>query len=408
MKRTISLWLGLLAFALLPAMAQTPAPTGKIHGHVTNPTGAPQQGGTVALIATTRLASGPGLTAQTAEKATFNVDQNGEYSGEAAPGIYKLVYRSPGMTPDKEADHIEKIEVKLGETIVQDVDMSRKEYIETLPPEQQKQLADLKAKNSVAMKANEIIKNINKDIQTSIQDFHDADLARATAMQQLGASASKADLDAKEAEIKQAKYSEVETLMLKDTAAKPDASVLWAQLGQAQVSLKKYDEAEASYKKALELETAAKKQSPSTQGAAQAGLGEVYARQGKVPEAQAAFDAAAKINPPGASGYLKNEAVIYFQMGNGDAQVAAADEAIKIDPTQPLPYYLRGQGLIGKATIDPKTGKMILPPGCAEAYQKYLELSPNGTYSVEVKAILTEASQTHSSAFGTDTPKKKK
>ena len=26
MKRTISLWLGLLAFALLPAFAQTPAP----------------------------------------------------------------------------------------------------------------------------------------------------------------------------------------------------------------------------------------------------------------------------------------------------------------------------------------------------------------------------------------------
>ena len=60
MKRTISLWLGLLAFALVPALAQQPAPTapttpavptGKVHGHVTNPTGASQTGGTVTLSA---------------------------------------------------------------------------------------------------------------------------------------------------------------------------------------------------------------------------------------------------------------------------------------------------------------------------------------------------------------------
>ena len=35
-------------------------------------------------------------------------------------------------------------------------------------------------------------------------------------------------------EIKTAKYTEIETLMTKDTAAKPDAAVLWAQLGHAQ------------------------------------------------------------------------------------------------------------------------------------------------------------------------------
>ena len=44
MKRNLSLWLGVLAFALLPALAQQAhtGPMGKIHGHVTNPTGAPQ------------------------------------------------------------------------------------------------------------------------------------------------------------------------------------------------------------------------------------------------------------------------------------------------------------------------------------------------------------------------------
>ena len=91
--------------------------------------------------------------------------------------------------------------------------------------------------------------------------------------------------------------------------------------------LKKYDEAEATYKKALELEAAAKKPNPEVIGAANAGLGEIYARTGKVADATAAYDAAAKANPPQAGFYLKNEAVIFFQVNNADAQVAAADEA---------------------------------------------------------------------------------
>ena len=49
------------------------------------------------------------------------------------------------------------------------------------------------------------------------------------------------------------------------------------------------------------------------------------------------------------------------------------------------------QALVGKATIDSKTQKMILPPGCAEAYQKYLELDPNGSYSADAKGVLTAA-----------------
>jgi tetratricopeptide (TPR) repeat protein len=251
------------------------------------------------------------------------------------------------------------------------------------------------------MKTNEVIKHLNDDLKLANQDFKDADNARATAVQALGSSASKTDIDAKEAEIKTAKYTEVETLMLKDTAAKPDASILWAQLGQAQLGLAqlgpmddrpaKYSQAEATYKKVLELEAASKKPNPQAQGAANAGLGEIYARTRKIPEANAAYDAAAKINPAQAGIYLKNEAVIFFQTGNAEAQVAAADEAIKIDPKNPILYYLKGQGLVQNATVDTKTGKYNLPPGCAESYQMYLQLAPTGPYAAEVKGILAQA-----------------
>jgi hypothetical protein len=94
-------------------------------------------------------------------------------------------------------------------------------------------------------------------------------------------------------------------------------------------------------------------------------------------------------------------------MNNGDAQVAVADEAIKVDPTQPLVYYLKGQGLIQKATFDVKTQKIILPPGCAEAYQKYLELAPTGPYAAEVKGILNQASQKVDASYKAAKPAKK-
>ena len=400
MKRMIPLLLGLVAFAALPAFAQTtpttPAPpkgnTGKIHGHVTNPTGAPQKGGTVVLVGVERAASGPGLSAQMGEKGVIQVDDNGDYAGEAAPGTYSVLYRNKDMKSGQAVDQIENVKIQAGQDTLQDIDMSRKEYIDKLPADQQKQLEELKKKNAEILKNNDVIKNLNNDLKIADQDFKDADNAHAAAIQALGPSASKADIEAKEAEIKTAKYTEVETLMLRDTKVKLDASVLWAKLGQAELLLKKYDEAEAAFKKAIEAEAAAKKPLPQNQGAANAGLGEIYARTGKVPEAQAAFDAAAKVNPPQAAFYYRNEAVIFFQVGNSDAQVAAADQGIKADPkSQPLLYYLKGQGLIGKATIDPKTNMIILPDDCTQALQMYLQLAPTGQFAKDAKDILAQA-----------------
>lgn len=393
MKRNLSLWLGLLAFALAPAFAQTPAAapgeTGKIHGHITNPTGAPQTNGSVSLSTDNGHSS----------KYTFPVDSNGDYKGEAAPGTYTLIYRQPDTPPDKMVDSIPNITVTAGQDTAADDDMSRQAYIDKLPDEEKKQLEDLRKKNSDALKANEVIKNLNADLKVVGQDVKDADGARAAAEQQLGANAPKTDVAAKENEIKTAKYTDIETLMTKDTAAKPDAAILWAQLGLAQNGLKKYDAAETSYKKALEVDQASKKPNPQIEGMANAGLGEVYARTGKVPEANAAYDAAAKANPSSSGMYLRNEAVIFFQAGNADAQVAAAEEGIKADPNDALLYYLKGQGLVSKATYDQKAQKIILPDGCAEAYQKYLDLAPNGPYAAEVQGILQQAGQKVSSSY---------
>jgi tetratricopeptide (TPR) repeat protein len=403
MKRTLSLWLGVLALAATPVLAAAqaaPAPTtGKIHGHVIGPEGNPRNNGTVSL------ATGPGE-----DKATFQVDAQGAYSGEAPAGTYTVLYRDPNTPKDKRVDQIDNVKITAGGDITQDLDMTRADFIKTLTPEQQKALEELKKKNSEALKSNQVVRQLNTDLNKAQQELHEGDTASAAAAQQLGANASKADLAAKTAEIKQQAYSDVEQIMQKDSALKPDASILWTRLGQAQLGLKKYDDAQVSLKKAIEVESASKKPNPQWLALSQAALGEAYARQGKVTEAQAAYDDAAKSDPAQAAQNYKNESIVFFQAQNPDAQVAAADKAIAVAPEDPkmaIAYYIKGNGLVGKTAEDPATHKLVPPPGCMEAYQKYVQLDPNGQFAAEVKQIMASFNQTIPGSYKAEKSKKK-
>ena len=187
MKRTISLWLGLLAFAAVPVLAQAPppVPTGKIHGHVINPTGAPQNAGTIEAQEISRAASGPGLSATTEKKAVFELGQGGEFTGELPAGKYNLIFRQPDTPPDKRVDEIKDVIIVAGQTTEQDVDMSRKEFVDQLPPDQKAKLEEIRKHNADALKVNEVIKNLNADLKQVTQNIHDADGARAAAQTSL-------------------------------------------------------------------------------------------------------------------------------------------------------------------------------------------------------------------------------
>jgi tetratricopeptide (TPR) repeat protein len=340
----------------MSVMAQ--APTGKIHGRVTDPTGIPKTNGTVSI------SNDEGRTL----KATFPVSATGDFVGEnVAPGTYALIYRQPDTPEGKIVDMIDTVKIVAGTDVHQDIDMTRKEYIDKLSPEMKKQVEEFKKKNTDILKTNALIKSLNADLAEARADNHDK------------------------------KFAEAEELMLKSTGAKPDGELLWYELGLAQLGLKKYDDATASLKKTAELAAAAKKPDPNLIAGAQAALGEVYARNSNATDAATQYDLAAKTNPSKAAFYYRNEAVVFQNVNNPTAQAAAADKAIAADPKDPLPYYLKGQALLGVAgaagtlTTDPKTNLLILPAGCAEAYNKYLELAPTGPYATEVKSILVAA-----------------
>ncbi len=388
----LSILAGLLLVAFVHVAAQQPpaAEMGRIHGRVINPIGMPQQNGTVSL------STDGGLTLS----YNFPVSSSGGYSGQAPPGEYTVVYRAPDTPEGKIVDYINEVEVVAGQDTAQDVDMTRQEFLDRLSPEQQKQLLAMRAANAAAPAANTAASSANKgiaDIHADIAvvnlDFRDAENARATAIQTLGAAAGREEIEAEAAEIASAKYTEVETLMTRDTAADPGEPVLWIDLGRAQVGLKNYLDAETSYKKALDLLSKAESPQPHVMGAAESGLGEVYARTLMVDEANAAYDAAAKADPANAALYLRNQAIVFFQERNAPAQIDAADMALKADPTQALLYYIKAQGLAQNATVDPNTNRLLLPGGCAEAFRKYLELAPDGPYATEVTAILLRAGE---------------
>lgn len=378
---------GMLALSLAAVAQQATAQAAKIHGHVTNYTGVAQNAGFICL------STDGGLT----PSFSFPVNANGDYAGEAPAGKYTMIYRMPDTPPSQWIDVIHNVVLESGVDLEKNDDMSRKEFIDELPDEVKKQLEELKKQDASAPNQEKLVKTINDDLQRSAQDLKDADNARNAAIKELGKAASQAQIDEKVASIRAAKCAQVESLMQKDLLAlkesqlAADETVLWEDLGRAQIGLKKYDDAERAYKKILEIQTAGGNPKPPVQAVANAGLGEIYARTGKSSDATKAFDLAVQLDPTRAGFYLKNEALVFLQSGNAEAQIAAAEQAIKADPRDPLPYYIKGNGLFKNAGIDPASKHYDLPDGCAEAYQKYLALAPNGPYAAEAQSVLRRA-----------------
>ena len=362
----ISLSVSVSAAALLlsgvMAGAQTTGAPAKIHGTVMNPASQMVKEGVVKL--TTDRTSQDDKTRK--YQYTFPVDATGNYKGDGiAPGDYVLFYQ----VNDKTIDYVDHVVVKAGDDLAVNDDMTRAEYLNHLSPEDRKNIEEYRKKNEASMAANKTIGNLNAMLTKARDEEKANDFATAV------------------------------TDMQTATTQKPDEPVLWLELGNAQLgqagaekdSAKKTTElgdAATSYQKAIDTNTASKKPNPAFAGAAYNGLGQAYGKQSKAKEASDAYDKAAQAEPAKAGMYYYNEAVTLSNANSSDAAAAAADKAIAADPTKADAYYIKGQSLIAKSTVDSKSGKIVPPPGCIEAYSKYLDLAPTGRFAGEVKQIM--------------------
>jgi tetratricopeptide (TPR) repeat protein len=340
-----------------------------IHGHVQNAAGQTVTQGEVRLT-TEKNPNAPGAKFE----YVFPVDNSGNYKGtDIKPGTYIVLFFQQGHL----VDYFTAQSFGGGENKTLDFDMTRPEFIAKMSPADRDQLEEFKKKNAEVAAANAKIENLNKLL---------TDARNAT---------------------KAGDYDTAVKNMLDATAAKPDEAILWDTLGDAQLGLAnaaaktahdskttdpslndKYQAAITSYQKSLSLNASSSKPNPDLVAAASNQLAQALGKVGKTADASAAYEAAAKADPTKAAMYYFNEAATAFNAGDNDAAVAAADKAIAADPTKVDAYYIKGQALIPKATLDPATNKITAPPDCLAAYNKYLELAPNGPHAQEIKDIL--------------------
>ena len=165
-------------------------------------------------------------------------------------------------------------------------------------------------------------------------------------------------------------------------------------LGNAQLSQGKYDDAVATFEKAIPVAENASKTDAKTDPAKiktavsqmLTNEGSAYLKLKKSDKAVDAFTKAAAMDPNPATAYF-NLCATQYNSGNTQGALAACDKAIAADPNKADAYFIKGSLMLGDSKQD-KEGKLQAPPGTSEALNKYLELAPDGPHVGDVKAML--------------------
>lgn len=111
------------------------------------------------------------------------------------------------------------------------------------------------------------------------------------------------------------------------------------------------------------------------------------ARAKKFPEAQAELQKAATLDPPNAGRYYYNLGAVLSNINQMEPAGDAFKKAIDADPNYAAAQYQYGLYLVSKAQMS-ADGKLLPPPGTKEAFEKYLQLEPNGPYAEGAKGML--------------------
>ena len=344
-----------LGLCVPPIFAQA---TGSVKGVARNPEGQPITEGTVEW-----------LSMETGRKYTLKLNKKGEYfSLGISPGKYKVTLFGPD---GKQLFYMSGVSVGLDE-VTQDLDLKKEQENQAkgvgLTPEQLKAQQEAQAK---AQKENTTVKSLNEKL-----------LAAKTA-------SDAGDFD-----------TAINTL---NEATQIDANrdLLWFKLGDAYrqsapkqtdsaEKQKRYQEAADAYKKAIDLKTANPDPKDADANVKLAAyynnLAEANAKSGKIDDAVANYNKAAQLDPARAGQYNFNIGAVLTNAGKVDDAITAFDRVIAADPSKAEAYYWKGVNMIGKATL--KGDKMVAPDGTAEAFNKYLELAPTGTYAQPAKDML--------------------
>jgi tetratricopeptide (TPR) repeat protein len=201
------------------------------------------------------------------------------------------------------------------------------------------------------------------------------------------------------------KYDEAVETFKKAAEMDPNQHVIFSNMAESYKQLKKYDDAIESYSKALTI--LANKPSPEIEASYHMNMGIVYGLAGKMDNAQAEMKKSAELSPLNASKAYYNLGAMLTNTGKYAEAVEAFKQSVATDPKNADAQYQLGTGLVGMATTTPD-GKVVPAPGTIEAFQKYLELAPDGKYAQSAKDMIAALSTSVQTKYGTERPEKKK
>jgi tetratricopeptide (TPR) repeat protein len=374
-----------LMFATLTAVASF---------FVLAPRAAAQNGSVSGTVLDTNAKPWPGLTIQTVSdqgaKQEAKTDADGKYTIRGLrPGVYTITVAAFPPPNDKQPPYeMGKTRVGAGEDTK--VDANFKEILAKQGAATQEQI---KKQEEEKQKFQGMKAHFDAGIGFLTQAGQaKADLAKAPADQR----------DAKKQEVKDFSDKAVTELEAAKTAAGEKESnlhLIWARLGDAYDSDGRPDDAINAYKQAIELKPTA---------AYYNNLGGIYGRSGKIAEAMAAYNKSAELDPQNAAQAYRNGGITLYNAGKMKEAVEPLKKATELDPKSAQAWYLLGAALVGSMDYKQVGSKLEVQvqPGTVEAYQKALELDPNGPYGQQAKQGL-EALQQIAPGIDTKTKRKK-
>jgi len=321
------------------------------------------------------------------QKYQLKTNKKGEYfSLGLSPGKYLItVYKNTDdMKANKEMDHVKGFGVTLDENTL-DFDLKKDQESaakgQGLTPEQLKQMQEQNAK---AEKEKSTVGQLNAKLveakTAADAGNYDAAIAALTDATQMDAT----------------------------------RDVIWFHLGDyyrmsapkqtdPAEKQKRLDSAVAAYQKAVEIKKATVNDKDPNATKNLAGyynnLADALYKAKKVDEAVKTYEIAAQTDPSTVAQAYFNIGAVLTNSGRPDEANAAFDKCLAADPTRAEAYYQKGLNLLGKATL--QGDKTVAPPGTAEAFQKYLELTPTGPNADSAKALLASMGSSVETSYGT-------
>jgi tetratricopeptide (TPR) repeat protein len=171
-------------------------------------------------------------------------------------------------------------------------------------------------------------------------------------------------------------------------------AVVWSNLGQAYDRANQPQDAVGAYQKAIDLQPSASFYDNQSTALANLAVTETDPKvaQQRVTDASADCDKAGTLDPtPGSATVCwKNLGIVLSNKGDFKDAVPPLQKATTLNPKDVQAWFLLGSAYTGLITPNQQGDKMTydIPPGTADAYQKVIDLDPNGPLAAQAKQNL--------------------